>query len=184
MPLNFKAEFLRKATGTTALTQTLRKAVHVLSVWDIPHYVCGGFAVQEHGYPRTTVDVDIIVPDPKQAIWRLQQSGLFKKNQGTEMTVTDKDTHVPVDLLKGGSTISKGGLFALPMPTQVSNTPVFLALNDLLAAKLSAGRQRDLADVVELIKMNDLPRSYGVAPTMEERYHMAWDLARAEKRGN
>jgi hypothetical protein len=58
-----QAEFLRESSGSTNIEKTLRKAVKVLALFQIPHYVCGGFAVQEHGYPRFTVDVDIIVPD-------------------------------------------------------------------------------------------------------------------------
>ncbi len=177
-----KAEFLRKVTGTTALTMTLRKAVAVLADWGIPHYVCGGFAVQEHGYPRTTVDVDIIVPDPAQAIWRLQQSGLFRRNQGSGMTVTDRETHVPVDLLQGGSTVSEGGLIALPMPTRASVRPVLLSLGDLISAKLSAGRLQDQADVARLIRANRLPRGYKVDPAVRDRYRALWETAREEGR--
>jgi hypothetical protein len=179
MPLNLKAEFLRGVTGTTALAVTLGKAVSILADWGIPHYVCGGFAVQEHGYPRTTVDVDIIVPDPEQAIWRLRQSGLFRKNQGSGMTVTDRETRVPVDLLRGGSALSKGGL-ALPMPTTVSGRPVLLGLSDLISAKLSAGRLQDQADVARLIRANRLPRGYRVDPAVEGMYRRIWGLAKEE----
>ena len=180
MSFRFQAEFLRRMTATTSLEVTLKKAVDVLADWGIPHYVCGGFAVQEHGYPRLTVDVDIIVPDPKHAIWRLQQSGLFRKNQGSGMTVTDRDTHIPVDLLAGGSTVSKGGPFSLPVPTTVSSMPVFLLLGDLISAKLSSGRQKDIADVVELVKANSLPRDYNVDSAVRDRYQKAWDAATEE----
>ena len=44
----------------------------MLALFHIPHYVCGGFAVQEHGYPRFTVDVDIIVPDVQLAREKLR----------------------------------------------------------------------------------------------------------------
>jgi hypothetical protein len=182
VPLNFRATFLRRATATTSLETTLKKAVSVLAEWGIPHYVCGGFAVQEHGYPRLTIDVDVIVPDPGHAMWRLRQSGLFRKNQGSGMTVTDRETKVPIDLLKGGSTVSKGGLVALPMPIKVSAVPVFLTLADLLSAKLSAGRQQDLADVVELIKANNLSKGYKVDSAVLSDYRRAWDLAKKELR--
>lgn len=54
---------MRESSGSTNIEKTLLKVVKVFKLFDIPHYVCGGFAVQEHGYPRFTVDVDIIVPD-------------------------------------------------------------------------------------------------------------------------
>jgi len=93
-----KAEFLREATGSTNLEKTLRKAVKILALFDIPHYVCGGFAVQEHGYPRFTVDVDIIVPDVAAAREKLAMNG-FRENTGSK--ITDRETKVAVDLKPG-----------------------------------------------------------------------------------
>ena len=46
-----QAEFLRESSGSTNIEKTLLKALKVKRV-NIPHYVCGGFAVQEHGYHR------------------------------------------------------------------------------------------------------------------------------------
>jgi hypothetical protein len=51
----------------------------------------GGFAVQEHGYPRFTVDVNIIVPDVELAREKLSMNG-FRANPGSTMTVTDRET--------------------------------------------------------------------------------------------
>jgi hypothetical protein len=92
-----KAEFLRESSGSTNIEKTLFKASKVFKLFDIPHYVCGGFAVQELGYPRFTVDVDIIVPDVAVAMEKLSMNG-FRTNPGPRMTVTDRDTKVEVDL--------------------------------------------------------------------------------------
>jgi hypothetical protein len=46
-----QAAFLRASSGSTNIEKTLLKALKVLKLFDIPHYVCGGFAVQELGYP-------------------------------------------------------------------------------------------------------------------------------------
>ena len=70
-----EAEFLRESSGSTNIEKTLLKALKVLKLFNIPHYVCGGFAVQEHGYPRFTVDVDIIVPDVEFAVEKLSLNG-------------------------------------------------------------------------------------------------------------
>ena len=40
-----QAEFLRQASGSTNIEKTLLKALKVLKLFNIPHYVCGGFAV-------------------------------------------------------------------------------------------------------------------------------------------
>jgi hypothetical protein len=44
--------------------------VATLAAHDIPHLIVGGVAVQELGYPRVTIDVDIVVPDVVELILR------------------------------------------------------------------------------------------------------------------
>ncbi len=67
--------------------------------------------MQEHGYPRFTVDVGIIVPDVAFAIEKLSLNG-FKANPGSEMTVTDREAKVEVDLLPGGKKGRSGAAYA------------------------------------------------------------------------
>src|ERR1700747_590950 len=117
-----QAEFLRESSGSN-IEKTLLKAVKVLALFRIPHYVAGGFAVQEHGYPRFTVDVDIIVPDVELAREKLCMNG-FKENDGSKMTVTDRETRVEVDLFPGGK-LDPGPL-TFPVPTHVSDEPQIL----------------------------------------------------------
>jgi len=170
---------LRESSGSTNIQRTLLKALKVLKLFDIPHYVCGGYAVQEHGYPRFTVDVDIIVPDVEFAMEKLAMNG-FRVNPGARMTVTDRETKVEVDLLPGGKKVDPGPL-TLPMPAHVSEEPQLLTLEKLISSKLSTyigrgiARTRDYADVVELIQANDLPRDYGVDPQVQGLYHQMWD---------
>src|SRR5438477_5034505 len=123
-----EAEFLRESSGSN-IEKTLKKAVNVLALFHIPHYVCGGVAVQEHGYPRFTVDVDIIVPDVEFAMEKLSMNG-FRANPGSKMTVTDREMKVEVDLHPGGKKVDPGPL-TLPMPTHVSDRPQILRLKKL-----------------------------------------------------
>jgi len=173
-----QAEFLRESSGSN-IEKTLLKAVKVLALFHIPHYVCGGFAVQEHGYPRYTVDVDLIVPDVPLAHEKLCMNG-FRENPGSKMTVTDRETKVEVYLLPTGSKLDPGPL-TFPVPTLVSSEPQILTLQSLISSKLSTyigcGIQRvqDYADVVKLIKANDLARDYGVDPKVRETYVEIWD---------
>jgi hypothetical protein len=179
-----QAEFLRESSGSN-IEKTLLKAVKVLALFQIPHYICGGFAVQEHGYPRFTVDVDIIVPDVDFAREKLGMNG-FKENAGSKMTVTDRETKVEVDLLPGGSKVDAGPL-TLPVPSHVSDTPQILTLGDLISSKLSTyigrgiARAQDYADVVKLIEANHLPREYGVDPKVRELYCSMWDELHASR---
>jgi hypothetical protein len=180
-----QAEFLRESSGSTNIQKTLLKALSVFKLFDIPHYVCGGFAVQEHGYPRFTVDVDIIVPDVKLAREKLTMNG-FKANPGSKMTVTDRETNVEVDLLPGGKKIDPGPL-TLPMPTQVSDTPQILILEKLISSKLSTymgrgvERAQDYADVVKLIQANHLPRQCTVDAQVLDQYQSIWDGLHSNK---
>ncbi len=107
-----------------ALDHIQAKAIKVLGLFQIPHFVCDGFAVQEHGYPRFTVDVDLIVPNVAFAREKLSMNG-FQENAGSSMT--DRETRVEVDLLPGGGKVDLGPL-TLPMPTEVSLEPQFLSL--------------------------------------------------------
>jgi hypothetical protein len=174
-----EAEFLRESSGSTNIERTLLKALRVLKLFDIPHYVCGGFAVQELGYPRFTVDVDIIVPDVAFAMEKLLMNG-FKSNPGSTMTVTDRETKVEVDLLPGGKKMDPGPL-VLPMPATVSEEPQILTLEQLISAKLSTymgrgiERSQDHADVVKLVLANDLPRDFGVDLRVQDEYQKIWD---------
>lgn len=135
--------------------------------------------MQEHGYPRFTVDVDIIVPDVELAMESLSLNG-FKANPGPKMTVTDRETQVEVGLLPGGRKLDSGPL-TLPMPTQVSDKPQILTLGELISSKLSTyigrgiQRTQDYSDVVKLIQANNLPREYGVDSKVQDLYHRTWD---------
>src|SRR5580704_10931257 len=166
--------FLRESSGSTNIEATLLKALKVLKLFDIPNYVCGGFAVQEHGYPRFTVDVGIIVPDVEFAREKLSLNG-FRPNPGSKMTVTDRETKVEVDLLPGGEKLDPGPL-TLPVPIQVSDTPQVLTLEALISAKLSTyigrgiDRTQDYADVVKLTQVNRLSRDFGVDPSVRDLY--------------
>ncbi len=174
-----QAAFLRESSGSTIIESTLLKALKVFARFEIPHFVCGGYAVQERGYPRSTVDVDIIVPDVAFAREKLSMNG-FNPNPGSSMTLTDRDTKVEVDLRPGGCILDPGPL-VLPMPVTVSEIPQVLTLEKLISAKLSTylgrGTQRvqDYADVVKLIQVNALPRDFGVEPEVSEMFHKLWD---------
>ncbi|MGD0870613.1 MAG: hypothetical protein ABSB88_13730 [Bryobacteraceae bacterium] len=180
-----EAEFLRESSSSTNIKTTLLKALKVLKLFNIAHYVCGGFAVQEHGYPRFTVDVDIIVPDVRFTREKLAMNG-FKANPGSKMTVTDRETKVEIDLLPGGGKVGPGPV-SFPMPTKVSEKPQVLALHDLISLKLSSymgspiDRAQDYADAIKLIQVNRPSSELGVDAKVRELYRTLWDQIHAKK---
>jgi len=102
------------------------------------------------------------------------------------MTVTDRITKVEVDLLPGGGSVGPGPL-KLPVPTSLNHEPEIASLRTLIEIKLSSyigspiSRLRDLGDVIELIKANNLPRGYELASSVIERYMEVWDGLEAER---
>ena len=121
----------------------------------IPHAIVGGVAVCLHGYRRNTVDLDLLVrrEDQTRAAEQL--------NPGA----------VPVRLLLSGERAGKGAEVVLPDPDSPGVTVEIeglsvLDLARLIETKLACGlastrrTHRDLADVLELIAIHSLSRSF------------------------
>lgn len=183
------AWLLRENTGTTGLEQTARAAVTTLAHFDIPHLIVGGLAVQEHGYPRLTLDVDIVVPDVLEAVELLTSdlSGPFFRVAGCADRVEDRRTGVKIDILPAGKVLRHGCKVPFPQPGPASDTPQFVSLPDLVSLKLDSwsispvNRLKDKADVVELIKYRNLPRDLAVATVVRALYEETWDGLKAEQ---
>ena len=173
------AVHIRKVSGSTDIALTLDKVVKTLANGGIPSLVVGGYAVQEHGYARFTHDVDVVVPDVASAREFLSIRG-FRPNNGSSMTLTDRDTKVEVDLLPGGGHVGPGPV-GFPTPTEVSFTPTIVDLPTILSLKLSSyvgnklSRIQDMADVVKLLEANHPPRNLNVAPQVKDLYEETWD---------
>ena len=182
------AWLLRENTGTSGLEQTARAAVAVLAHFDIPHLIVGGLAVQERGYPRLTLDVNIVVPDILEAVKFLTSdlTGLFFRIPGCEDRVEDRRTGVKIDLLPAGKVLKQGSKVPFPEPRTVAAAPQFVSLPELVSLKLDSwstsplNRLKDKADVVELIKHRNLPRDLAVAPVVRSLYEDLWDGLKAE----
>jgi hypothetical protein len=179
-----RADLLRKVSGSTEIGKTMRKAVKALAARNIPSLIVGGYAVQENGYARFTNDVDIVVPDVAEARGILSISG-FRENPGSSMTVTDRVTKVEVDLLPGGGSVGPGPLM-LPLPSIVNAEPAIADLKTLIEIKLSSyigsptRRAQDLADVVQLIQVNGLSRSYIVDAAVQNQFQAILDGLEAD----
>jgi len=182
------AWLLRENTGTSGLEQSARAAVAVLAHFDIPHLIVGGLAVQEHGYPRLTLDVDIVVPDILEAVEFLTAdlTGPFFRIAGCEDRVEDRRTGVKIDLLPAGKVLKHGCKVPFPQPDAVSDTPQYVSLPELVSLKLDSWthsplkRHRDKTDVIELIQRRNLPRDLAVAPPARALYEETWDGLKSE----
>ena len=182
------AYLLRENTGTTGLELTARAAVEALADCDIPHLVAGGLAVQEYGYHRVTLDVDLVVPDVLEALEFLTANvtGPFVRVPGCEDRVRDQRNGVFVDLLPAGRVLRRGCEVPFPEPTEVSEKPRFVSLEQLISLKLDSWshnptrRHKDKTDVIELIKARRLPRDLNIAAPVRQHYVETWDALQAE----
>jgi len=182
------AYVLRENTGTTGVEQTARTAVSVLADWDIPHLLVGGLAVQEHGYYRVTLDVDLVVPDIFDAVELLTAdlSGPFSRVPGYDGRVRDRRNGVAVDLLPAGRVLKRGCRVPFPEPKEVAAEPKVVTLETLISLKLDSWvnspnhRLKDKADVIELIKARHLPRDLGVSPAVRTLYEETWHALQNE----
>lgn len=177
------AYVLRENTGTSGVARTAQTAVTRLADHDIPHLVVGGVAVQEHGYPRVTLDVDLVVPDVLEAVEFLtvDLAGPFARVSGCEDRVEDRRNGVFVDLLPAGKVVKRGCQVPFPEPSVASEQPQIVPLETLLSLKLDScahsplHRLRDKTDVVELILRRRLPRNLAIAPAVRALYLEIWD---------
>ncbi len=183
------AQILREGTGTSGVLETARAVAGLLAEHDIPHLIIGGIAVQEHGYPRVTIDVDLVVPDVLEAVEFLTASltGPFYRVPDAADRVEDRRTHTFVDLLPAGQVVKRGCQVPFPQPTKATDDLQIATLEDLISLKLDSWqhsplkRLRDKTDVVELILRRKLPRLLAVNSAVRPLYEETWDAIQAEK---
>src|SRR5205085_3976029 len=157
-----EAMTLWEGTGT-AVAQAAHAVSGLLADHGIPNLIAGGLAVQLHGYPRTTVDVDIIVPDVQEAHQFLLANG-YRVSAQQLLAVVDQDPRVRIDLLPAGKCLKAACQVPFPQPPAGFAIMLPVDLETLLSLKLDswkhspARRMQDKADVAELILRNNLPR--------------------------
>lgn len=147
-----------------AVHRSLRKITTKLEEMDIPYAVAGAMALVAHGYDRTTVIVDVLVPaDTLSRVHAgLDGFGYLPPFVGSK-SLRDTETGVRIDFLVAGRFPGDGKPkpVAFPDPSTASveiDGIRFLSLERLIELKLAsgmtnAGRIKDLADVQELIRV-------------------------------
>jgi hypothetical protein len=146
----------------------------------IPHALARGLAVGAHGYPRTTDDVDFLVGDEA---FEKQEGGLVTLKVPLIAVGKVRVDLVSIDESKGEERQLRP---AVEEPPRSDGVPI-VALPALVYMKLKAGRQRDLADLVELLKrgsvdlaaMDDYLEEY--APEQVRRWERVKEIAAREE---
>ena len=176
--------------GEADVQQALRDLVGTLESLGVPYAVVGALALGEFGYRRATVDVDVLLtPDGLATLKReVLGRGYVERVEGGQM-LRDTRNGVDIDVILTGGYPGDGKPkpVTFPDPGQVAvrgAKVALLPLPKLLELKLASGisaphRLRDLADVLELIRLTRLPRDLAEAidASVREKYLELWTAA-------
>src|SRR5438067_1013246 len=152
--------------GTDRVHQAMRKVAELFEQNKIDYAIVGGMAVNAHRHARTTADVDVLLrPEGLAFVRKLAAQGLLNPTAHRSRRFTEPSTGVQLDVLVTGSFPGSGkpGPIPFPDPNAVAQTiENFRCINlkTLIELKLAAHRYQDFADVVNLIRANDLDESY------------------------
>ena len=143
-----------------------------LDAASIPHAVVGGVAVCLHGYQRSTVDVDVLIRRQDAASVKEQLTSVgFVWDDARRELRTPED--IPIHFLLSPDSASDDRSLGVTLPdpgaeetvTEIEGLRV-VRLPRLIELKIACGlgnlrrTHRDFADVVELIALHDLRRSF------------------------
>lgn len=173
--------------GEAEVQKALEKLVHTLDAQGIPYAIVGAMALNEFGYRRVTVDVDVLLTPEGLAAFKATSlgRGYIEKFPGSR-NLRDTEHGVDIDVVLAGSYPGDGKPkpIVFPDPGAVAERGARVALLPLpmlLELKLASGmtapdRLKDLADVQEVIRINRLPRTLAgeLNPFVRDKYVELW----------
>jgi hypothetical protein len=152
--------------GNDRVHQAMRRVASRLDAAGIRYAIVGGMAVNAHHHQRTTKDVDVLLSADGLAAFRnLAVTNDFEPVPGRSRRFIDRTTGVTFDILVAGAFPGNGepGPISFPDPASVAQEIDDLKVVDLanlVQLKLAAGRFQDFADVVSLIRANQLDEQF------------------------
>ena len=171
---------------------TLRKITKRLTELNIPYVVAGAMALHRHGFRRFTEDVHLLViRDGLKAIHdALDGLGYMHVFKGSKK-MRDTETGVQIVFLITGDFPGDGKPkpVAFPDPAEAGidiDGVNILSLPRLVELKLASGmanlnRLKDLADVLEIIRVLKLDASFaeGISPYVRPKFDELWQTVAA-----
>jgi hypothetical protein len=174
--------------GEADVQHALAKLVRTLEAQAIPYAIIGAMALNEHGYRRVTVDIDLLLTAQGLASFKQANLGLgyverFPGSRG----MRDTENGVDIDVVLAGTYPGDGQPkpVAFPDPAVAAERVAWMALlplPKLLELKLASGmtaphRLKDLADVQEIIHIQRLPRAFATAldPYVRDKFIELWE---------
>lgn len=174
---------------------TMRRLAKALGELEIPFVIAGAMAANAHGHRRTTADVDVLMR--REDLTRFKEHfigrgwlNLFEGSKGFKDTLNG----VKVDVLIVGDYPGDGKAKPVSFPSPESVRDVrddglpYITLKSLLELKIASGmtaahRLQDLADVIQLIRVNSLPHAFAdqLNPYVREKFHELWQAAQVSE---
>jgi len=177
--------------GGGTLRRTLYKLIRRLAEEEIDYALLGGLALAEHGFPRLTQDIDLLLSPVGLERFRERLSGRGYRPafEGARKTFRDMETHVRIEIITSGEYPGDGRpkKVLFPDPSQPDVTEEIqgvrvITLRKLIELKLASGqsaahRRRDLADIQDLIRVRKLPLELGeqLDGSVRDFYRLLWN---------
>ncbi|MGH9464396.1 MAG: hypothetical protein ACRD0X_02035 [Thermoanaerobaculia bacterium] len=176
--------------GESNVHQALAQLAQRLASLDIPYAIVGALALNAYGVRRATVDVDILLAP--EGLRRFKEAALgrgYVERLPGGRGLRDTAHGVDVDIVVTGEYPGDGREkpVAFPDPAECavrgdsfSLVPLPLLVDLKIASGMTARhRLRDLADVIELIRANDLAREFGdrLSPYVQAKFVELWNAA-------
>lgn len=167
----------------------LERLVDRLTKLEIPYAIVGALALNAYGYQRTTSDIDVLLrPEGLESFKKACLGSGYEKLLGSK-GVRDTEQNVKIDVVLTGEYPGDGKAKPIAFPDPARDAVrgerfALLPLPALLELKLASGmtaphRLRDLADVIEMIRVNALEEEFAASldPYVQEKYRELWRAA-------
>lgn len=178
--------------GEADVQLALERLAGKLDELGIPYAVIGAMALNEWGYRRVTVDVDVLLTaDGLHALKAaVLGRGYLEKFPGSR-SLRDTENNVNIHVVLAGAYPGDGKPkpVAFPDPAEAAvrgRRVALLPLAKLVELKLASGlsaphRLKDLADVLELIRHLGLPRDLAgsLDASVRGKFEELWQAAQA-----
>lgn len=175
--------------GTSRVHAALDRLTSRLEEAKIPYAIIGAMALNEYGYRRATEDVDVLLrPDGLKKFRETWLGRGYVERFPGSRGLRDTESNVMIDVVLAGDYPGDGRPkpVAFPDPESASRgrRVRLLPIERLIELKLASGmsaphRLRDLADVLELIRVAGLPRDFGekLDESVRGRFVELWESA-------
>jgi hypothetical protein len=170
--------------------RALERLVDRLTELEIPYAIVGALSLNAYGYQRTTSDVDVLLRREDLASFKSAYlgRGYLEKVPGGK-GLRDANQRVDIDVLLTGDYPGDGKEKPIAFPDPATAAVrgerfALLPLPTLIELKLASGmtaphRLRDLADVLELIRLNSLGEDLAekLHPYVRDKFRELWQAA-------